>query len=544
MKRFLYSRWDGTHERYSLDANRALDVVSDLLMEGLTLQEALEYMRSQGFELGGLDMRVMGADELARELRQETQALYDRYRMDQAQEDPRRRLDDLLGREEQTLRESQGYESARMNDFLDRRHGPSQSLADRIERFRDYDFENPAAAEEFAALLSELDRMQKLESFLKERGSRFRGNQSADYDTAQEIRERIEALESAAEALESGDFSGIDPQQLKAMLGSDAAQSLIFLRDLNASLERSGYLREGQGGPELTPRAIRRLGSQAVASVYGALRKGREGQHETDARGVALPQPDATKPYAFGDPFDVDVVRTLLGAVRRGAAAHPGEAVPLPVPIGLDDFEIRESDYTTQTTTVLLLDMSWSMSWGGRFAAAKRVAMALDHIIRSRFPRDHFFVVGFYTRAVELSTRSLPEATWNMGDPFTNLQEGLMVAQRLIAKYPSPNPQILVVTDGQPTAYFADRELHVEWPMGFGGVSPRAAAATLREVRRVTRRGITINTFMLDDAPELIEFVGQMTRINRGRAFYSNPSQLGSYLMVDYLSRKRRTQLR
>jgi uncharacterized protein with von Willebrand factor type A (vWA) domain len=183
--------------------------------------------------------------------------------------------------------------------------------------------------------------------------------------------------------------------------------------------------------------------------------------------------------------------------------------------------------------------MSWSMSWAGRFPAAKRVALAMDHLIRTRFPRDHFFVVGFSTRAREISVQELPEVCWDMGEPFTNLQEGLMVAERLIVKHPSASPQIIVITDGQPTAYFAGKELHVEWPMGFGGVSPHAVVETLKTVRRVTQRGITINTFMLDDAPELLGFVEQMTQINRGRAFYTSPTQLGSFLMVDYISHKK-----
>jgi uncharacterized protein with von Willebrand factor type A (vWA) domain len=200
---------------------------------------------------------------------------------------------------------------------------------------------------------------------------------------------------------------------------------------------------------------------------------------------------------------------------------------------------LRECDFSTQTTTVLLLDMSWSMSWAGRFPAAKRVALALDHLIRTRFPRDQFFVVGFSTRARELPIRELPEATWDLGDPFTNLQEGLIVAERLIARHPSASPQVLVITDGQPTAYFSDGQLRVEWPTGFGGVSPHAVAATLRQVRRITRRGATINTFMLDDAPELVGFVERMTQINRGRALFSSPTQLGSYLLVDYLSGQR-----
>jgi uncharacterized protein with von Willebrand factor type A (vWA) domain len=183
--------------------------------------------------------------------------------------------------------------------------------------------------------------------------------------------------------------------------------------------------------------------------------------------------------------------------------------------------------------------MSWSMSWAGRFPAAKRVALALDHLIRTRYPRDNFFVVGFSTRAKELGIKELPLVTWDVGDPFTNLQEGLMRAESLIAQHPSPSPQILVVTDGQPTAYFEGQELRVEWPMGFGGVSPHAVVETLKTVRRVTKRGITINTFMLDDSPELVGFVERMTEINKGRAFFTSPGRLGTFLMVDYLSRRR-----
>ena len=211
--------------------------------------------------------------------------------------------------------------------------------------------------------------------------------------------------------------------------------------------------------------------------------------------------------------------------------------------LSVEDFELREMDFTTQATTVLLLDMSWSMSWAGRFPAAKRVALALDQLIRTRYPRDQFFVVGFSTRAREIKIQELPEVSWDMGEPFTNLQEGLMLAERLIARNPSRSPQILVITDGQPTAYFLGRELHVEWPMGFGGVSPHAVAETMKQVRRLTRRGVTINTFMLDDSPELLGFVEHMTEVNRGRAFFTAPSRLGSFMMVDYLNgrRKRRS---
>ena len=530
MRTSVYSRWDGRQEEYRLDAESALDALSDLLMEGLDVREALEWMRQHGFELAGLDMRVMGLDELMEELRSEIDELYDRFRMDGALDELRQRLEDVLDREQAALHGRHGYESARMNEFLERRH-EATGLTDTIERFQDHDFEDEEAGEEFRELAEELERIRQLESFLRERGERFRGHEPADYETAQQIRERIEALEQLGRDLASGNLQGLSPEQLSELLSEDAVRSLVLLRDLESSLRSSGYLAEE--GDQLTPRAIRRIGAQALAEIYGALRKDRGGGHETDTRGAALPRPDETKPFEFGDPLELDVVRTLLNAVRRGAQGFP-------LALRVEDFELRELDFSTHSTTVLLLDMSWSMSWGGRFAAAKRVAMALDHLIRTRFPRDQFFVVGFSTRAREITIQELPEVSWDMGEPFTNLQEGLMVAERLIARYPSQSPQVLVITDGQPTAYFLEGELRVEWPMGFGGVSPHAVVETMKQVRRITRRGVTINTFMLDDSPELLGFVEHMTQVNRGRAFYTDPSQLGSFLMVDYLNGRRK----
>ena len=538
---FVYSRWDGSQQEFSLDPARALDALSDLLMEGLDVQEALEWMRRHGFELAGLDMRVMGLEELVEELRAEAGSLYERYSMDAATEDLRRRLDEILDAEQRALRDAHGYESARMNEFLERRHAPDAELSRAIERYRDWRFEDPEAGQAYRELLEEVERLRRLEQFLRERGERFSGSEPADYETAQQVRERIERLEQLARSLAEGDFEPVSPEALRELLGDQAARSLILLRDLESGLRRGGYLR-GED-PELTPRAIRRIGAQALAEVYGALRRDRPGGHEVDARGAALPRPDESRPFAFGDRLDLDIPRSLLNAVkrragRRAAAAQAGRRIELRV----DDFEVREYDYTTHATTVLLLDMSWSMSWAGRFAAAKRVALALDHLVRTRFPRDHFAIVGFSTRARELRIRELPEVSWDLGDPFTNLQEGLMVAERIIQKHPSASPQVLVITDGQPTAYFQGSELRVEWPMGFGGVSPHAVAETMKQVRRVTRRGVTINTFMLDDSPELVGFVERMTQVNRGRAFFTSPSQLGSFLMVDYLSHRRRRE--
>ncbi len=537
VRAWRYSRWDGAQEEFSLDVRRALDALSDLMMEGLSPEEALEFMRRGGFEMAGMDFRVMGTEELIQELRREAQKLLRQYNLERATDALAEKLEQALEREEAAQREAHGMESRSLNDFLDKRHREG-SLSERIEALRDHEFLDDDAREAFQELLAELDRLKQLEEFMQANAQRFRGNESADYEKAQEIRERIQALQQLAQDLQSGNFERLTPEQLKELLSENGARSLIILRNLDQNLRDGGFLRDGKDGAELTPRAIRRIGAQALAAVYSQLRKGRPGSHDTVSHGVATPRPDETRPWQFGDAMNLHVVRTLLNGVKRAALEGRGAASGA-VSLTLDDLEVNECDYATQTTTVLLLDMSWSMSWAGRFPAAKRVALALDHLIRTRFPRDHFFVVGFSTRAKELPIQKLPYATWDMGDPFTNLQEGLLVAERLIREHPSPSPQILVITDGQPTAYFTGKELHVEWPMGFGGVSPHAVAETLKTVKRVTSRNITINTFMLDDSPELVGFVERMTEINRGRAFFTSPTKLGSFLTVDYLNHRR-----
>jgi uncharacterized protein with von Willebrand factor type A (vWA) domain len=529
-----YSRWDGSQAEFSLDARRALDALSELLLHGLDVGEALEWMRRQGFELAGVPMRVMGLGEIAEELRQEIASLERDWHLDDATRELEQRFEAILDREERALRGAHGIESARVNEFLARRHGEAAELAERIERLRDHRFEDAEAERDYQELLAELEALRALERFRHERGARFRGPRAADYETAQALRERVEALERLARELASGNVGRLDPGALRELLSEGALRSLVWLRGLERQLSEAGYLRAGTGGPELTPRAIRRIGAQALAAVYATLRKGRPGDHDVAERGPAAPRPDETRPFAFGDPLDLDPVRTLLGALRRR-----GGAAGLPIELEVEDFEVRERDFGTETTTVLLLDMSWSMSWAGRFPAAKRVALALDHLIRTRWPRDRFFVVGFSTRARPLSVRELPLASWDMGDPFTNLQEALLLADRLIARHPCRSPQILVITDGQPTAWSDEGQLHVEWPLGFGGISPHAVARTLQTVRQVTRRGATINTFMLDDSPELVGFVERMTEINRGRALYTTPGQLGRFVMVDFVARRR-----
>jgi uncharacterized protein with von Willebrand factor type A (vWA) domain len=536
--RVRYSAWDGTQALFSLEAEQALDELSKLLMEGLDVREALDWMTSQGFELAGREFRVMGLEELLQRLSRRAQELLARHNMDHTFDERFERLRDALDREERALRERHGLESERWNRFRERRDELPRRLSDALERFRDHEWADPEAEEEYRELLDSLEQTRRLEDFAARNRKRMRGAEGLSYEEALELMQEVEALAKLARDLAEGNFEQISPEELGELLGDDGAQSILILRDLRRRLEDGGYLREGEGGPELTPRAIRRIGELALDDIYAQLQRGGAGSHEVRASGTSTLLPERTRPYVFGQPAHLDAIGTLRNALERQAAA--GEIAPPPVRLAPQDLEVYDTEQSTDTTTVLLLDMSWSMSWSGRWPAAKRVAIALDHLIRTRFPRDRFFVVGFYTRARELTIKELPELTWNMSDPFTNLQEGLRVAQRLIDRNPSPNTQIIVITDGQPTAYYVGEELRVEWPSGFGGISPRANRETLREVHRVTGKGITINTFMLDDSAELVRFVEGMTRINKGRAFYTTPNHLGEYIMVDYLGRKRR----
>ncbi len=530
-----YSRWDGTQRPFSLAAEAALDELARHLMEGMSVDEALSWMRYQGFELAGQDFRVLGVEELLQQLRKLARELMAGRNMDHAFDERWQRLRDALDREEAALRRRHQEESQRLNEFRARREPLPRRLSEALRRFETHSFEDAEAEAEYRELLAEQNEIRALEDFQARNRQQLRGAQSLSFDEALELMRQVERLGQMARNLLEGNFESISLDQLRDLAGEQGVESLLILRDLRGRLEQAGYVRDGQNGLELTPRAIRRIGELALDDIYGALKRGAPGAHATLHRGGGAITVERSRAYVFGEPAHINAVATVRNALLR----DPAHA-RVPVAIEPQDLEVWDTDQQTDTTTVLLLDMSWSMSWSGRWPAAKRVAIAMDQLIRTRYPRDRFFIVGFYTRARELRIPELPELVWNMEDPFTNLQDGLRVAQRLIDRFPSANKQIIVITDGQPTAYFVGEELRVEWPSGVGGTSPRANKETLGEVSRVTRKGITINTFMLDDSPELMRFVEAMTRINKGRAFYTTPGQIGEYVMVDYLSRKRR----
>jgi uncharacterized protein with von Willebrand factor type A (vWA) domain len=524
-----YTRWDGS-QRIRLDAEQVFAKLAEYLSYTDDVRQALEWLTRQGVDLEGV--RVLGLDDFLEQLREQVRRRYHEFNLSTALDDVRRKLDELLDVERAALAERRAGrpELDAKRGFLDRL---PPRLSDAIDRLRDYAFEDPDAANEFEQLLEELENIRKLEDFIRRHGDLFQGPKALSYELALELMEEMERMKQLEQQLLAGAMQGIDADDLERMLGAQAAQDFRALRDMMALLHESGYLMQRTGQhATLSPKGVRKIGQLALRDIYQGLLRDRPGAHATDLRGAATVRPEAAKRYRHGDPLHLDLVGTLKQALTR----RPGTPLNL-VP---DDFRVYESDDATSTSTVLLLDMSWSMSWEGRFAAAKKVAMALESLIRSRYPRDYFAIVGFFTRAVELKLRDLPEASWNMGDPFTNLQDGLRLAAELLSRHHSTNQHLIVITDGQPTAYFSRGRLYCEWPLSFGGISMRAAQETLKEVERITRMGITINTFMLDDSPSLRAFVERMTRINRGRALYTRPDRLGEYLLVDYIGHKRK----
>ena len=243
--------------------------------------------------------------------------------------------------------------------------------------------------------------------------------------------------------------------------------------------------------------------------------------------------PDSSRPYNYGDRFDLDITKTVLTSLSHGTIP-PGEIELRP-----EDFFVRERETQVTSTTVVLLDMSWSMSWEGRFEAGKRVALALEHYIRTRFPRDKLHIVGFSTEAKELRGKQLALAVWDADEPYTNLQAGLRLAMRLIKRSGNRNNRVIVITDGQPTAYYHGPHLHVELPHNMFGISPNACKATIGEARKVTSQGMNIETFMLDDNPALVEFTREISRINGGRAVICVPGELGKLVMVGEIKRRK-----
>jgi uncharacterized protein with von Willebrand factor type A (vWA) domain len=363
-----------------------------------------------------------------------------------------------------------------------------------------------------------------------QRSYEFEGEGPMSLSRATDLASQLGQLDSMEDVLQSASspaaLSEIDLDQVRNHMGEDAARALDRLAKLTKSLADAGLIEQHGGRTELTPRGARRLGQKALNDLFGQINKDRIGDHSAVSTGSGHDREETTKAYEYGDPLNLHLSTTVHNAVRRGGSGVPVRLLP-------EDFEVVETEALARSATVLLVDLSMSMPMRDNFVPAKKMAMALQTLISSKFPRDFLGIVGFSEVAREIRPDELPTAMWDYVYG-TNLQHALALARRMLA-HQHGTKQIIVVTDGEPTAHIDDYgEVFFNYPP-----IPETLQRTMAEVIRCTRANIVINCFALDLQRTHYPFVEQIARVNGGRTFYTTPDNLGGYVLVDFLKHRR-----
>ena len=390
-------------------------------------------------------------------------------------------------------------------------------------------------------LLEDLDlrwQVEQLSSALRsqfpqmgwDQSQSFSGQDPLGFAEAAEMFAELGDLDQLEQLLQGaanpGALAEVDLDRVRELVGHDAAESLERLAELTRMLSEAGLVEQREGRLQLTSAGLRRIGNNALRDLFRGLDGSALGGHEVHRVGGSHERDVDTKPYEFGDPFNLHIERTVRNAVRRSGGGTPVRLTP-------EDFEVERTEHVVRAATVLMLDLSLSMPMRDNFLPAKKVAMALHSLITTRFPRDWLGMVGFSETAREITAQQLPEVSWDFVYG-TNMQHGFAIARRLLARQHGTK-QIIMITDGEPTAHILDNgEPFFSYPPVRETVD-----ATLREVVRCTNDGIRINTFMLDPTPHLRHFVERLTELNRGRAFFTTPETLGDYVLVDFLDQRR-----
>ena len=332
-----------------------------------------------------------------------------------------------------------------------------------------------------------------------------------------------------------GDYPGasledVDEDALRRTLGDPAVRDLRRLREIERALEQAGLVQRRHGRLEVTPKGARQLGERALTHVFERLQRDREGTHEArDPGGLAEPT-GATRPWRFGDHGQLAVQRTVFNAVTRAGATRPGEAVRLTP----EDFEMIEAEQRTETATALLLDLSFSMPLRGHLVHAKKMALALHALIEGRYPHDTLYLIGFsdFARRLKIEDLAAPGIERTYG---TNMQHAFLLAGRLLAQHPRAARQVIMVTDGEPTAHLEGEQAYFAWP-------PEAETVrlTLTEALRLSKSGVTLNVFMLEDSAGLAHFMERLARMTSGRVFLMDDDRLGEFVVRDFVAHRER----
>jgi Ca-activated chloride channel family protein len=394
--------------------------------------------------------------------------------------------------------------------------------------------------------LSSEDLLKALSDFFLESGfqNQYMGFSEWNQHTLEDLKNALQR------ALEQGDT--FDPEQAQriqqALENMTAEQMDDLMNRLVQKLVDDGYINtdqqqaneSGPGGTgnadrkvdvKITDKSVDFLGFKTLKDLLGSLGKSSFGAHDTRDLATGVETSGAAKPYEFGDTLNLDISQTLFSAIQR-------EGVKVPLNLEYSDLHVHQSEYQSSCATVLMLDCSHSMILYGedRFTPAKKVALALAHLIRTQYPGDSLRCVLFHDSAEELRLGDL--ARVQVGPYYTNTRDGLILAQRLLNQEKKDMKQIIMITDGKPSALtLEDGRMY----RNAFGLDPLVISRTLEEVGRCKKQGILINTFMLASDFGLVNFVQKVTELCRGKAYFTTPYNLGQYLLMDYMNRKTRT---
>src|SRR5579871_1704283 len=398
-----------------------------------------------------------------------------------------------------------------------------------------------------ASLMSMEDLLNALSDYRLQRGFQQRFSECYDLNDAKQTMEQLR--QAIAEALLNSDM--LDEQMREQIENMSAEQMEQLIEQLIERMQQEDYItidqphdparqssvggQVGEAQPqakfEITDKSLDFLGFKALRDLLGSLGKSSFGRHDTRDNATGIESSGASKQYEFGDTLNLDITATLSSAIHR-------EGLGLPLNIEYGDLQVHQCEYQSSCATVLMLDCTHSMILYGedRFTPAKKVAMALSHLIRTQYPGDSLSLVLFHDSAEEIPLSQL--ARVKVGPYYTNTREGLRLAQRLLQRQRKDMKQIVMITDGKPSALtLEDGRIY----KNAFGLDPLVVSQTLEEVSKCKRAGVLINTFMLASDYGLVQFVQKVTEMCRGKAYFTTPYTLGQYLLMDYMSRKTRT---
>ena len=513
------------YEFMDSDAHKQFQDLMDM-MRGRMMDNIVQDMKNQMSNMGPQDMQALGdmmnqLNDMLWDAGENSQAKFDKFMEQYGNifgENKPENLDQLID----MLRDRMSQVQSLMNSMSP---GMRNELAEIMNSAMPADLQE--SLEEFSSLMEQMFPGNEFRNRYP-----FSGQEPITYDRAMDLMNELQNMDDLERQIQNvgrrgGSIQDLDLSRIEEFLGEDVRANTEQLQQISRMLEEMGYLSNDGDLLKLTPKALRKIGLKALKDVFSKLKLNLMGQHPVYLRGRGGEYSGETKPYEFGDPFDIHLERTLSNAVMRSGGGVPVKMAP-------EDFEIHRTEHMARASTVLLLDQSRSMGYYGNFVAAKKVAMALASLIRIQYPRDRFYIVGFSDYAIQIEQDELTTTSWNDWVSGTNMHHAFMLSRNLLAKDKSGTKQILMITDGEPTCHIQDGRSAFRYPPSY-----KTIQETLKEVKRCTKDGITINTFMLEKNEYLVNFVDNMTRINKGRAFYSSPDKLGEYILVDYLTSRR-----